>query len=595
MPSVFISCVTGEFGAYRVELARYLQRAGIRAVFQETFGVSDVDTIQKLDQEIQGCDAIVHFLGEGVGSIGRADAKQKFLTAEDKEGTFTNRMTPFGDFRTLDLSYTQWEVFLAEYRGKTIFAYQAALQLSDGHPKKGPYYAKDWPEFSANPGDPERLNAHWERLRKLSVPNYRTQTFDSLVSFVGNALADLSKVIGRLPKLSFDKALRFGDHSVNQLRYLVHSEALRFLESGFVLAAYFQFTGELPKKVSQYRQDDLELINLIHEQDCPLDFLGFIKACETHSARLGLPERSAEFAQLFASALASYNSFCRSVPHTGTQEIAAVTLEAVLGHSALALQALNLGIPRPRLEVAWRMNPFTSQVVPECYLRFGRHRENAVGTTQPRQQQLTPTSVVQQLLASPKFSNVPFDRVEVFVSSAELNIPCEYCDGCKPDEDEPPLLPHPAVLRLIGRKALPRKIKCPPDPLTRDGIAYQLESEPGEAFFSHSKKCGAFFAVPGGNGTALDIIGRAARGAGLGFWLRDHFPPESASECLSALYDVRFSEVPNFVFQQKLDSSRHSPWRHLAVLYDHPDWPDFEFADDQLDHSDPGAITHFLS
>ncbi len=142
MARVFISCVTGELGAYRVELAKYFRRAGCDVKVQEDFAQVPEDTLQKLDAYIRGCDAVVHILGQGCGALADQSAVANFL---DNEPAFLDAMKDVGDFRSLSLSFTQWETFLAAYRRKSLFVYKSTGPVIDGHPTKASGFASDRP------------------------------------------------------------------------------------------------------------------------------------------------------------------------------------------------------------------------------------------------------------------------------------------------------------------------------------------------------------------------------------------------------------------------------------------------------------------
>ena len=72
MPRIFISCVTGEFGAYRVKIAGYLTRpADWDVKTQEDFAQVPFDTIEKLDAYVRTCDAVIHIIGEAPGAGGQ--------------------------------------------------------------------------------------------------------------------------------------------------------------------------------------------------------------------------------------------------------------------------------------------------------------------------------------------------------------------------------------------------------------------------------------------------------------------------------------------------------------------------------------------
>src|SRR4051794_11230461 len=69
MVSLFISCVSDEFGHYRDALRKHLDRPGLTAKIQEDFIAYGNSTLQKLDEYIQHCHAVIHICGNMTGSI----------------------------------------------------------------------------------------------------------------------------------------------------------------------------------------------------------------------------------------------------------------------------------------------------------------------------------------------------------------------------------------------------------------------------------------------------------------------------------------------------------------------------------------------
>ena len=192
MARIFISCVSGEFGAYRVELAKYFRRADCDVRVQEDFAQVPEDTIQKLDAYIRNCDAVVHILGKGCGAFADDAAVAAYLSEEPE---FLEAMKQVGDFKKLKLSYTQWEAFLAAYHGKSLFVYQATKPITDGHPTRASGFDVDWPPFEPKPGDDELIAQHCERLKVMPTRRY-TSPFRDLVDICGQFIGDLHKIIG---------------------------------------------------------------------------------------------------------------------------------------------------------------------------------------------------------------------------------------------------------------------------------------------------------------------------------------------------------------------------------------------------------------
>ena len=66
--NIFLSCVTKEFKSYRDELAANLNRPNVKIEVQETFIATGTETLDKLDDYIRSCDAVIHLVGDMTGA-----------------------------------------------------------------------------------------------------------------------------------------------------------------------------------------------------------------------------------------------------------------------------------------------------------------------------------------------------------------------------------------------------------------------------------------------------------------------------------------------------------------------------------------------
>ena len=110
---LFLSCVSDEFGAYRDALRRALTRPNVEVKIQEDFKALGGDTLSMLEEYIEHCDAVVHFVGEMTGS-----APQRFRRrgpARAPPGLEDQAAAARGRARCAAraISYTQWEAWLA--------------------------------------------------------------------------------------------------------------------------------------------------------------------------------------------------------------------------------------------------------------------------------------------------------------------------------------------------------------------------------------------------------------------------------------------------------------------------------------------------
>lgn len=120
MASLFISCVSNEFASYRDAMRRDFTRPNLDTKIQEDFIAYGGATLEKLDEYIQHCEAVIHICGDMTGSMANEISIQYI---NDKYKDFGKR------FPAMQLvlngkaqsSYTQWEAWLAIYHGKRLF------------------------------------------------------------------------------------------------------------------------------------------------------------------------------------------------------------------------------------------------------------------------------------------------------------------------------------------------------------------------------------------------------------------------------------------------------------------------------------------
>jgi hypothetical protein len=205
---LFLSMVSGEFekpeGRYpgfRSALAEYLRRADCDTKVQEDFPQEGkLDTVEKLADYIRTCAAVVHLVGELPGAVANAKSVAAFLKAEpDFLNQHPDLRAQLGD--CADLTYTQWEAFLALHYGVGLFV-----------------YATD------RAGDSQQQ--HLDRLE--SVGRY-AEPFRSDVDLLGKLIGDLRKIIPSIPELRQEIGTsRFLRHTAEF--FLGRDEELQFLD-----------------------------------------------------------------------------------------------------------------------------------------------------------------------------------------------------------------------------------------------------------------------------------------------------------------------------------------------------------------------------
>ena len=171
---LFLSCVSDEFGAYRDELRRKLTRPNVEVKIQEDFKALGGDTLSMLEEYIEHCQAVVHFVGDMTGS-----APHDFTVAEllARHSDFKTRLPPLG--AALDagkrISYTQWEAWLALYFRKDLEVVVPALRVRRSRKVK------------ASDASRAAQAEHLAQLRAVGVhPNQPFTNRDNLIAQVIN-------------------------------------------------------------------------------------------------------------------------------------------------------------------------------------------------------------------------------------------------------------------------------------------------------------------------------------------------------------------------------------------------------------------------
>jgi hypothetical protein len=109
---LFLSCVSDEFGAYREAVRHALTHKRVEVKIQEDFKLPGRDTLAMLEDYVESCDVVIHFIGDMAGSCPPATSVDDLLTRRPELAT---RLASKGLNRD-DLawvSYTQWEAWLA--------------------------------------------------------------------------------------------------------------------------------------------------------------------------------------------------------------------------------------------------------------------------------------------------------------------------------------------------------------------------------------------------------------------------------------------------------------------------------------------------
>ena len=165
---VFLSTVSDEFGAYRDLLRKDLTRHNVEVKVQEDFKDLGRGILDELDVYIAHCDCVVHLAGDMTGS---APLKRDVDALLVKHPDLVADLPPLGEALGdgVDVSYTQWEAWLALYHRKPLLIAKAADKA-----ERGPEYA---------PTDAARAAqaAHLARLKAMGrYPGCEFTSLDDL-------------------------------------------------------------------------------------------------------------------------------------------------------------------------------------------------------------------------------------------------------------------------------------------------------------------------------------------------------------------------------------------------------------------------------
>lgn len=149
---LFLSCVSHEFRHYRDVLAEKLAQPAVEIRRQEDFINAGRTTLEKLNDYIATCDAVIHLVGHASGAYPEQVEADTLLNLLPD---FASKLAIGELLKSPGLSYTQWEAWLALYHAKPLALYKAA---DVAHREAG---------FSPDAAQNKRQQLHWKRLESL--------------------------------------------------------------------------------------------------------------------------------------------------------------------------------------------------------------------------------------------------------------------------------------------------------------------------------------------------------------------------------------------------------------------------------------------
>ena len=172
-PSVrlFLSCVSGEFGAYRDALRRALTRPNVEVKIQEDFKALGGDTLKMLAEYVEQCEAVVHFVGDMAGSTPAASSVDDLLKRRPElEARLVEKGPGRGLLKTL--TYTQWEAWLAIGFDRDLLIVAPAPSVDRG------------PNLAATEVSRKSQADHLQRLKKIDRYPITFTNADNLVASI---------------------------------------------------------------------------------------------------------------------------------------------------------------------------------------------------------------------------------------------------------------------------------------------------------------------------------------------------------------------------------------------------------------------------
>jgi tetratricopeptide (TPR) repeat protein len=216
-PSVrlFLSCVSGEFGAYRDVLRHALTRPNVEVKIQEDFRALGGDTLTMLAEYVEQCEAVVHFVGDMAGSTPAASSVDDLLKRHPE---LEMRVAEKGLGRDAlkTLTYTQWEAWLAIGFDKDLLIVEPAEGVM-----RGPNFAPSDASRASQAQNLERLRASnrypgapFTNADNLVAQIFGTAVIDALVK----AAAKPKRQPRNLPLPSLGDLFKGRDEKLEELR-----------------------------------------------------------------------------------------------------------------------------------------------------------------------------------------------------------------------------------------------------------------------------------------------------------------------------------------------------------------------------------------
>jgi len=212
MNTLFISCVSSEFGIYRDALRKDFDGPNLHTKIQENFHVNGGPTMENLDEYIQHCDGVIHICGDMTGSIAN-QISVEFITTQYPD--FAKRfpvLQPVMD-GNVELSYTQWEAYLAIYHGKRLYIAKPV----ESAPRSS-QYIKDYAQIELQTNHLQCLNqiGYYAEIEFKSEDELAKNLYKSKLGELINSIPRIKPI--NLPYLSIGKNFKGREGFIKDLR-----------------------------------------------------------------------------------------------------------------------------------------------------------------------------------------------------------------------------------------------------------------------------------------------------------------------------------------------------------------------------------------
>lgn len=191
--NLFLSAVSAEFGPYREALRRDLTRADVSVAVQEDFAAGGATTLDKLDDYLKACDAVVHLVGDMTGELAQPPSVAAIRGRHPDLGLRFPVLAPFLAEGGPGLPYTQWEAWLALCHGRRLIVCAPAAQAP-----RDPRYAPDEAQRRAQQEHLGRL-ATIERFVEFRFDDAARLAIEVLRSPLGDLVRRGAAAPGNLP------------------------------------------------------------------------------------------------------------------------------------------------------------------------------------------------------------------------------------------------------------------------------------------------------------------------------------------------------------------------------------------------------------